>query len=171
MRTAFLDKLSDYIENEGISSPKFKFDEGGFNISSPLFDYNSVTTLVLLPLVVLLMQRVNLFIGLLLFGVAFFSLWYDFEAVNDFKASFDSNSSIIKRRSPITRLLFFMNQEVTFAVSDIARFSYRSTQQKPSFKRYRLYVILKNGDEFLFSDIGSGTRAKEIVLLLNNVFK
>lgn len=58
-----------------------------------------------------------------------------------------------------------------FAVSDIARFSYRSTQQKPSFRRYRLYVTLKNGDEFLFSDIGSEARAKEIVLLLNNVFK
>ncbi|TWF32856.1 hypothetical protein FHW36_113111 [Chitinophaga polysaccharea] len=171
MRKEPLDKLSGYIEREDISSPKFKFDENGLSISSPVFNYNSITTLVLLPLIIFLMQKANFFIGLLLLGIALFSLWYEFESVNDFEINFDNNCSIIKRRNPITRLFFFINQEVRFAVANIAGFSYRSTQQKPSFRRYRLYVTLENGDEFLFSDIGSETRANEIVLLLNNVFK
>ena len=104
-------------------------------------------------------------------GAAVFSLWYDFESVNSVEIDLENDRFIIKKRSPFARLLFFMNKNATFSIADIERFSYGSTPQEPSSRRYRFYVTLINGDEFLFSDIELEERAREIVFFLNKAFK
>ncbi|MFX1706514.1 hypothetical protein PV783_21275 [Chitinophaga sp. CC14] len=171
MKKEHLDKLIAYIIKEDISSPRFKFDGRVLYIFSPIFSYNRVITLILLILIIILMQHINLLIGFLVLGAAVFSLWYDFESVNSVEIDLDNDRFIIKKRSPFARLLFFINKNVAFSIADIERFSYRSTQQEASSRRYRFYVTLINGDEFLFSDIGLEERAREIVFFLNKAFK
>lgn len=171
MRKDDLDKLIEYITKEGISAPEFKFDGRSLHIISPVFNYGSIITLILIPLIIVLIQKVNLLVGLLLLGAAVYSLWYDFESVNSLEIDLDDNRFKIRRRSPFLKLFFSTNQNVSFSLTDIRDFSYKSTQQKPSFRRYRFYVTLINGDDFLFSDIESEERAKKIVLFLNNAFK
>ncbi|RFS18799.1 hypothetical protein DVR12_26740 [Chitinophaga silvatica] len=168
MRREPLDQLKEFITKESISFPEIQFDGRKVQFTTSGLNSNSFWMLFGIGLSIALMIKYILLVGLILFGFGFYGLWYDLEVANNFVIDFDSKHCVLHRKNPFRVLFFFMRKEITFPISDIASFSYRSSRHSSDMRRYRFYVFLKDGTEYLFSDIKSEDHAREIVKYLNN---
>jgi hypothetical protein len=176
MKISALDELEHYVGNAKITAPKFEINPGQIILVPHLVNYNIITSIIVLPFIVLLIQKTEdaaAIVPIALLILLLYSLWFDYNAVNKVEIDFDNDQILVKYRSPFRLLLSFMkgHRQKTFSIAGLNGFFCKATTQKISFRRFRIYAERKDQPDVLLIDFSSEEHAARVTDYLNKAIR
>lgn len=176
MKISSLEELHHYVSNANISAPKFEMNAGQIILIPRVMNYSIIIRIIVLFFTAILIQKnegIAAIVPIALFVLMLYLLWFDYNAVNMVEINFDNDQILVKYRSPFRLLLSFMgkHKQRSFSISGLNGFLCKTTAQKASFGRFRLYAERKDQPDILLIDFPSEEHAEKVADYLNKAMK